>query len=127
MTAPPDDELGRGRLTQAKRIELLERDMAQQSRVITELVDKVGRGFTDQQLAQIRAAMREELADAGLRLDDADHQDEAREDFRFLRRTRKTFDGASTQIGRTLLLGLIAIVAVIMSMGFWQWISSGGK
>lgn len=123
MVVPPeDDELGRGRLTQAKRIELLERDRAQQSRVITELVDKVGRGFTEQQLGQIRDAMREELSDAGLRLDNPDNQDEAREDFRFLRKLRRAFDGISTQVGRSILLGFIGVLAVIIGLGFWRWI-----
>jgi len=127
VTPPEDDELGRGRMTQGKRIELLERDRAQQSRMITELVDKVGKGFTDQQLAQIRDAMREELSDAGLRLDNADNQDEAREDFRFLRRLRKAFDGISTQVGRSVLLGFIGVAAVIIGLGFWQWIGRLGK
>lgn len=129
MTAPPsnDDELGRGHMTHGKRIELLERDRAQQSRMITELVDKVGRGFTDHQLDQIRAAMREELSDAGLRLDGPDHQDEAREDFRFLRRLRLTWDGTAKRVGTAVLTALIAIAFIIFGSGFWQWISSGGK
>jgi hypothetical protein len=38
-----------------------------------------------------RAAFREELVDAGLRIDGAEHQDEAREDFRFLGRLRLAF------------------------------------
>lgn len=123
MVAPPeDDELGRGRMTQVKRIELLERDRAQQSRMITELVDKVGKGFTEQQLGQIRDAMREELSDAGLRLDNPDNQDEAREDFRFLRKLRRAFDGISTQVGRSILLGFIGVMAVIIGLGFWRWI-----
>lgn len=129
MTPPPslDDELGRAKLTQAKRIELLERDRAQQSRMITEIVDKVGKGFSEQQLAQIRAAMREELADAGLRLDDANHQDEAREDFRFLRRLRQTWDGTSNKVGGAVLTAVIGVAFIIFGSGFWQWISSGGK
>ena len=128
MSAPTDDdELGRGRLTQTKRIDLLERDRAQQSRMITELVAKVGNGFTEQQLKQIRAAMREELSDAGLRLDGPDHQDEAREDFRFLRRLRLTWNGTSNKIGGAVLTALIAIAFIIFGSGFWQWISSGGK
>lgn len=83
-------------------------------------------GFTPEQLSQlkqaVREAVKEELADAGLRLDDADHQDEAREDFRFLRRIRKTFDGAATQVGRSILLALLAVFGVIFGLGFWQWI-----
>lgn len=82
MTASPeDDALGRKRMTLGKRVELLERDRAQQSRVLTAIVD-AGKTFTPEQIAQLRAVMREVFAGAGLRLDDAENQDEAREDFR---------------------------------------------
>lgn len=126
-TPPTMDELGRGRLTQGKRIELLERDRAEQSRMITELVEKVGKGFNDQQLAQLRGAMREELADAGLRLDDASHQDEAREDFRFLRRLRLSWDGGAKKVGSAVLTAVILVALTIIGSGFWAWIGSGGK
>ncbi|MBO9589516.1 hypothetical protein [Devosia sp.] len=128
MTATPEeDPLGRGKFTLSKRVDLLERDRAQQSRALTEFVEKVGKGFTDQQLAQIRAAMREELADAGLRLDGAEHQDEAREDFRFLRRLRLTWDGSTRKVGTAVLTALIGVAMIIFGSGFWQWINSGGK
>lgn len=128
MTAPADDNpLGRNSLPQSKRIELLEHDRERQSRILTELVDKVGKGFTDQQLAQIRAAMREELADAGLRLDGAEHQDEAREDFRFLRGLRRLRDNMSNKIGNAVITAFIIIAFAIIGSGFWQWINSGGK
>lgn len=127
MSADPEsDSLGRGRMTQSKRIELLERDRAQQSRVLTALVD-ASKAFTPEQLAQLRAAMREELADAGLRLDGVEHQDEAREDFRFLRRLRRLFNGASQRIGSAILTGLIVVAGIIITTGFWAWISNGGK
>lgn len=87
-------------------------------------------GFTPAQLQQIttavRTAVREELADAGLRLDDAEHQDEAREDFRFLRRLRNNFDGAAQQIGRAVLGAIITIILAIIAAGWWTWISRGG-
>ncbi len=121
------DDLGRRRLPLEQRVGLLERDRAQQSRTITELVNKIGKGFSEEQLAQIRKAMREELADAGLRLDNADHQDEAREDFRFLRRFRLGWDGSAKKIGNAILLALIAIAGVVIASGFWAWINSGGK
>jgi hypothetical protein len=116
------DALGRGHMTQGKRIELLERDRAQQSRVLSELIAKVGQGFTPEQLDQLRGVMRDELGDAGLRIEGAEHQDEAREDFRFLRKLRKAFDGISTQVGRSILLGAIGVLAVIIGLGFWRWI-----
>lgn len=129
MTAPPEDEseLGRAKLTNTRRIELLERDRAQQSRMITQLVEAVQHGFTDAQLGQIRAAFREELADAGLRLDDADHQDEAREDFRFLRGLRRLRDSVAKKIGNAVVTALIVIAFVIIGSGFWTWINSGGR
>lgn len=124
---PPDSALGRASLTVTKRIELLERDRAEQSRVITEMVESVGKGFSDEQLAQMREAMRQVLTDAGLRLDDTDQQFEAREDFRFLRRLRISWDGASKKVGGAILGGAIIIVAAIMVAGFWTWINSGGR
>lgn len=120
------DALGRARLTNTKRIELLEKDREDQSRVLTALVES-SKSFTPEQVAQIRAAFREELADAGLRLDDASHQDQAREDFRFLRRLRQTWDGSTKKVGTAVLTALIGVALIIFGSGFWQWISSGGK
>ena len=106
------------------RLNALEQASQQHARIITEHVEKVGRGFSDEQIAQIRAAFREELADAGLRLDDAEHQDLAREDFRFLRRLRLSWDGAVSRIGNAVLLAIIAIGGTIIGLGFWAWLSS---
>lgn len=87
--------------------------------------------FTPAQLQQIttavRAAVREELADAGLRIDDSEDQDNAREDFRFLRRLRNNFDGAAQQIGRAILGAVITIVLAIIAAGWWTWIGRGGQ
>lgn len=127
MADPEHDSLGRANLTQGKRIELLERDRAQQSRVLSELVDKVGKGFSEQQMDQLRAVMTDVLADAGLRLDDASHQDEAREDFRFLRRLRLSWDGGAKKVGSAVLTALILVALTIIGSGFWAWIGSGGK
>jgi uncharacterized coiled-coil protein SlyX len=127
MVEGAEDELGRGKMSLGRRIDLLERDRAQQSRAITELINKVQKGFTPEQLDQIRTAFREELADAGLRLDDATQQDEAREDFRFLRRLRQSWDRAAGKVGNAALLGVIGVCATIIGLGFWAWISSGGK
>lgn len=124
---PRENGLGREKLTQARRIELLERDRAQQSRMIHRTRREMGKGFTPEQLGQIRAALWEEIADAGLRLDDADHQDEAREDFRFLRRFRLMWDGGARKIGKGFLVALISIGLAIIGAGSWAWINSGGK
>ena len=122
MTAPPDDnELGRGQMTQARRIELLERDRAQQSRMITELVEKVSKGFSEQQLAQIRAAMREELADAGLRLESSEHQDEARRDFAFLRWLRTGVNGTAAKIGWLVIAAVCGGIIWLVNAGLTVW------
>lgn len=86
--------------------------------------------FTDQQLRQLAevvgAAVRDELGEAGLRLDDPDHVDASREDFRFLRKLRNSWDGAVTKIGNAVLISLIAIGGLIASSGFWAWLRTGG-
>jgi hypothetical protein len=121
------DELGRGKMTHARRLDLLERDRAQQSRAITELIGKVQKGFTPEQLAQIRTAFREELADAGLRLDDGKSQDAAREDFRWLRRARLAWDGAAAKIGGAILAALLVICGAVIASGVVAWLQSLGK
>jgi|GEM_PF-1215285 hypothetical protein len=126
MSADSNGALGRGKLTMTQRIGLLEADRESQSRVITALVDS-SKSFTPEQVAQIRAAFREELADAGLRLDDASYQDQAREDFRFLRGLRHLKDGVASKIGNAIITALIVVCFAIIGSGFWQWINSGGK
>ena len=87
-------------------------------------------GFTPEQMKQlesiikpaVRDAVREELNDAGLRIDGADHQDEAREDFRFIRRLRKRVDGASARVGAAVLLSLTGgvIWLIMQGVNFWK-------
>lgn len=89
--------------------------------------DELSQAAMQQIESVVRRAIREEFADAGLRLDDQAHQDEAREDFRFVRRLRKSWDGAVTKIGNSVLIGVIAVVGTIVSLGFWAWINGGGK
>lgn len=82
-------------------------------------------GFSAEQLKQleaiVRTSVREELNDAGLRLDGADHQDEAREDFRFIRRLRKRVDGASSKVGAAVLLSLTGGVIWLVMQGVNLW------
>ena len=133
------DQLGRGKMTVSNRLALLENDREQQSRVLTELIQKVQashltpeqlteivRSAVREQLTQIvRSAVQEEMADSGLRLDGEIHQDAAKEDFRFLRNLRKTWDGAVSKIGNAVLIAVVAIVGTIFGLGFWAWISRG--
>ena len=79
--------------------------------------------FSAAQIKQLRTIFREELADAGLRLDDAEHQDAAKEDFRFLRRLRLTWDGAAGKVGNAVLGGLVTVLLAIIGAGFWTWFS----
>lgn len=127
MTVAAESDLGRGRMTVAKRLTLLENDREQQSRVLTELITKVQAShLTPEQLTQIvRSAVREEMADSGLRLDGEIHQDAAKEDFRFLRNLRETWDGAVSKVGNAVLLAGVAVGGTIFGLGFWAWISRG--
>ena len=77
--------------------------------------------FTSEQLQQLRNVLREELADAGLRLDGGEHQDEAREDFRFLRRLRRNADSAASKVGMTVLLAIISGVIWLILQGVNLW------
>lgn len=76
----------------------------------------------DELKSLIRDAVREEFRDAGLRVDAAEHQDEAREDFRFLRRMRNAFDGAAAKIGYTILVAVAGGVIWLVTQGlnFWR-------
>ena len=78
-------------------------------------------GFTREQLEQLRSVFREELADAGLRLDSAEHQDEAREDFRFVRRLRKRVDGAASKVGMAVILAVTSGVIWLIVQGANLW------
>ena len=75
----------------------------------------------------VRRAIREEFADAGLRVDDQSQQDEAREDFRFVRKLRKLWDATASKTGNTVLIAALFVVGAIISLGFWSWINGGGK
>lgn len=81
--------------------------------------------FTAEQMAQlstvVKAAVREELADAGLRLDDASHQDEAREDFRFVRRLRQGVNGMAAKVGWVCIAAALSGVVYIIGLGMNAW------
>jgi hypothetical protein len=78
--------------------------------------------FSPEQLNQLRAVFREELADAGLRIDNADHQDEARRDFMFLRSLRKGVNGTAAKIGWTVIAAVLGVVFWLVNSGlnFWK-------
>lgn len=115
-----NDSLGRARLTNTKRIELLERDRAQQSRVLTVLVES-SKSFTPEQIAQLRAVMVDVLGDAGLRLDGAGHEDEARKDFMFLRAFRTGVNGTAGKIGWLVIAALCGALFWLVTAGLNAW------
>jgi hypothetical protein len=120
---PGTSEENPARLSDPQRLALVERDTRDHSRILTELI-AAGRSFTDEQMDQIRTAFREELADAGLRIDGPEHVDDAREDFRFLRRLRMAWDSAGHKVGNAVLFAVLGIAGSIIGLGFWAWLSS---
>lgn len=107
-------------MTNTKRIDLLERDRAQQSRVLTALVD-ASKSFTPEQMAQLRSIMTDVLADAGLRVDAAEQQDEARRDFMFLRAFRRAVNGLAGKIGWMVIAALVGSVIWLVTTGLNAW------
>lgn len=115
-----DDALGRGKLTQAKRIDLLERDRAQQSRTLTALVES-SKKFTPEQIAQLRTVLVEVLGDAGLRLDASEHEDEARRDFMFLRSLRLGVNGTAAKVGWLVIAAVCGGIIWLVNSGLTVW------
>ena len=70
---------------------------------------------------------REEMADLGLRIDNAEDVDAAREDMRFIRRLRRSWDGAAGKVGNAVLIGVTSAGLAILGAGFWAWLGSGPK
>lgn len=117
----PQSALGRSGMTQAKRIELLEADRESQSRVLTALVES-SKKFTPEQVGQLRAVMVEVLGDAGLRLDAAEHEDEARRDFMFLRSLRRGVNGTAAKVGWLVIAAVCGAIIWLVNSGlnFWK-------
>lgn len=82
-------------------------------------------GFTPEQLRQlksiVRQAVRDEFSDAGLRLDDGDHQDEARKDFMFVRSLRLAANGAASKVGWAVIAALLGALFWIVQLGVATW------
>lgn len=129
MTAD-DAREERHELTDKERLGLLERDVRSHARSLTMLTNAVksaGESFSDKQLEQMKQAVSEAFAGVGLRVDDPDHIDDAREDFRFLRRFRQSWDGAAKKVGGTVLVAIVGVGLSIIGLGFWAWIKRGGQ
>lgn len=79
----------------------------------------------DELVAVVRRAVRDELSDAGLRLDDSTHQDEAREDFRFLRKMRQSTYGMASKIGLAVILAMLSGIGWLIYQGFKVFVRQG--
>lgn len=81
--------------------------------------------FSPAQLAQlstvVKSAVREEFADAGLRLDEADHVDDARKDFMFLRSLRMGVNGLASKIGWFVIAAILGGVLWLVQAGLVVW------
>jgi hypothetical protein len=78
--------------------------------------------FSAAQLKQMRQVLREELGGAGLRVDGADHIDEARRDFMFLRSLRKGVNGTAAKIGWAVIAAVVGALIWLVNGGlnFWR-------
>jgi len=65
----------------------------------------------------VRAAVREELHAVGLRADEPEQVDEARADFRFVRRMRKGVEGIANKVGMTVVVALVGGLLTVLSWG----------
>lgn len=108
-----------------ERLGLVERDVRSHARSLTALVE-ASNTFSPQQMAQMRTVLREELADAGLRIDGPEHVDDAREDFRFLRKLRKGSDGFASKIGWFIIAAILGGAAWLFTLGINTWKAGGG-
>ena len=77
--------------------------------------------FSQAQLEQLRQVFREEMGDAGLRLDGADHIDEARRDLMFLRTLRKGVNGTAAKIGWFVIAAILGAIMWLVNGGFNLW------
>lgn len=66
----------------------------------------------------IREALREELLACGLLAHTPADKAEAQEDFIFLRRWRKFYDGVVNKIGSAVVLALASFVIGLVAIGF---------
>ncbi len=63
-----------------------------------------------------RDAVRTELENAGLLVNEADHREAAREDFRFVRKLRLRFDKTGNAIGNAVLLAFGTVVVALLAL-----------
>jgi ElaB/YqjD/DUF883 family membrane-anchored ribosome-binding protein len=115
-----DDPRRRASRTTPERLQMLESDTQSHARLISELL-KASSKFSHEQMEQLRSLLREEFADAGIRLDGPDHVEEARADFRFIRRVRKGVDGYASKIGWFVIAAILAGAVWLFTLGMNTW------
>lgn len=122
--APTDDDHEdrplRDKRTASERLDLVERDTRVLARQHTAFVE-AGKKFSPEQMAQLRDLFRDELADAGLRIDGPEHVDLAREDFRFLRRLRTGMQGTASKVGWAVILAILGAAIWLFTNGINAW------
>lgn len=72
----------------------------------------------DEFVEAVRRGVRAELSAVGLRVDDPEDQDEAKEDFRFVRRLRRGVDGVAGKIGGAVILAAVSGALWLIWTGF---------
>jgi cell division protein FtsX len=115
-----EDDRPRDKRTTSERLDLLERDVRSHARSLTALVTS-SKSFSTEQMEQLRTAFREELADAGLRIDGPEHVDLAREDFRFLRRLRTGTQGTAAKVGWAVIFAILSAAVWLFTNGINAW------
>lgn len=119
-----DDE-PRRRLSANDRLSTIERDLRDHAKTLSVLIDD-RKSFSSEQMDQLRDLLRDELGDAGLRLDEADHIDEARRDFNFLRALRKGANGVASKIGWFIIAAVLGGAVWLFMAGLQAWRAAGG-
>jgi len=116
-----DHPLPTGKLTTNQRLLLLERDARSHARSLTTIIESLGAGFSPVEMKQLRDMFREELADAGLRIDGPEHVDDARRDFMFLRSLRQTLNGTASKIGWVFIAAVLTGIVWVVNLGLNTW------
>ncbi len=99
---------------------MVEGDLRNHAKTLTALVE-ASNTFSPLQLAQLRSVLREELGDAGLRIDGPDHIDEARKDFLFMRKIRKGAEGYASKIGWFFIAAVLGGIVWLVTAGLTFW------
>ena len=101
------------------RLSRVDRDTRDHAKSLSALVESVQ--VTTAQLEQLRVLFREELADAGLRIDGPEHVDDARRDFMFLRSLRQALNGTASKIGWFFIAAILAAIVWLVNAGLNSW------